>query len=54
MVIRQLRRRLGTLDAAVMARIDSLRKNEIEQLGEALIDFTCQVDLDHWLQLHPE
>jgi hypothetical protein len=52
MVMRQLRKRFGTLDAAIVSRIESLNKDDIEQLGEELLSFTGHGDLDRWLQLH--
>ena len=50
--MRQLRRRLGAIDAAVAARIERLRTDRLEELGEALFEFTNPADLDHWLQSH--
>ena len=52
MLLRQLRKRLGDLDAAVEAQIESLSADRLEQLGEALLDFNSLADLDAWLQPH--
>jgi hypothetical protein len=53
MVLRMLRKRFGTLDSAIVARIEALHKEDIEQLGEALFDFAGPADLDRWLESHP-
>ncbi len=49
-LLRQLRKRLGSLDPAVEAQIQSLAADRLEQLGEALLDFNALADLDAWLQ----
>ncbi len=49
MLLRQLRKRLGDLDAAVEAQIEGLAIERLEQLGEALLDFNSRADLDAWL-----
>ena len=48
-LLRQLRKRLGDLDAAVEAQIEGLAIERLEQLGEALLDFNSRADLDAWL-----
>ena len=52
MLLRQLRKRLGDLDAAVEEQIEGLSAERLEQLGEALLDFNSLADLDAWLQSH--
>ena len=50
LILRQLRRRLGPLDAAREAQIQSLSISELEALGEALLDFHNMAELTAWLQ----
>ena len=49
-ILRQLRKRLGRLDPATEERLDALSPDELEGLGEALLDFSCREDLDSWLR----
>lgn len=50
MVLRQLKRRLGTLTAAQQGRGERLSTADLGALGDALLDFATVADLDHWLQ----
>ncbi|HYQ90963.1 MAG TPA: Rpn family recombination-promoting nuclease/putative transposase [Candidatus Competibacteraceae bacterium] len=50
MILRQLRRRLGPLDTAQETQIQSLSVSELEELGEALLDFHNMAELTAWLQ----
>ena len=50
LVLRQLRRRFGTLTPAQETRIQALSVTDLEALGEALLDFQTAVDLTAWLQ----
>ena len=50
--LRQLQRRLGALEAETEARIRALSFEQIEQLGEALLDFNTPDDLAAWLREH--
>ncbi len=50
LVLRQLRRRFGTLTPAQETRIQALSVTELEALGEGLLDFQTAVDLTAWLQ----
>ena len=50
MVIRQLTRRFGTLEDALPARMRELSLEQLEDLGEALLDFSHRADLVDWLQ----
>jgi predicted transposase/invertase (TIGR01784 family) len=52
LLLRQLRRRLGPLAPAQETRIQALPVNELENLGEALLDFQTVADLTAWLQQH--
>ena len=51
-LLRQLRKRLGDLDPAAAEQIKGLSADRLEQLGEALFDFTSLADLVEWLQPH--
>lgn len=48
--LRLLQRRIGDLDAQTEARIRALSIEQLEQLGEALLDFTKPADLAAWLR----
>ena len=48
--IRQLRRRLGELPESQCSQIKSFPVSQLEDLGEALLDFQGIDDLDDWLQ----
>ena len=52
LLMRQLREKLGGLGGATAKRVEALPKNRLEELGVALLDFTCRGDLDAWLQSH--
>jgi hypothetical protein len=49
-VLRQLRKRLGELDLDTEHRIAALSADQLEQLGEALLDFDRPEALEAWLQ----
>ena len=48
-VFRQLRKRFAAMDADTEARIRQLWVEQLEELGEALLDFTRLADLTKWL-----
>jgi predicted transposase YdaD len=48
-VLRQLSRRCGQLSIAQQKKVRSLQINDIENLGEALLDFKGMADLEIWL-----
>jgi predicted transposase YdaD len=48
-VLRLLRRRLGTLTANEAAQVEQLSLAQLEELGEALLDFTNPGDFTQWL-----
>ena len=54
LVLRQLRKRLGALDERAESRIEALSAERLEELGEALLDFSSPDDLAIWLQEHSE
>ncbi|MBD2771009.1 DUF4351 domain-containing protein [Iningainema tapete] len=49
LVIRQLNRRLGEIDASLIQQVRELSIEQLEGLGEALLDFSSVADLQAWL-----
>ncbi|AUB40229.1 putative transposase YdaD [Nostoc flagelliforme CCNUN1] len=49
LVLRLLNRRIGEIDASLIERIKSLSLEQLENLGEALLDFSSVADLETWL-----
>lgn len=49
LVLRQLQRRVGELPQEVRGRVQTLSLEQLEALGEALLDFTTIGDLLNWL-----
>jgi Domain of unknown function (DUF4351) len=49
LVLRQLQKRVGDLPEDVRVRVQNLPLNQLEELGEALLDFTAIEDLFNWL-----
>jgi predicted transposase YdaD len=49
LIIRQITRRFGNLESVLIERIKLLSTEELEELGEALLDFTDVSDLVLWL-----
>lgn len=50
LVLRQLDRRVGMVPAELVARVEALPLEQLEALGEALLDFEAQGDLARWLE----
>lgn len=50
LILRQLTRRVGELPQQVRERIETLCLEQLENLGEALLDFTSMADLQAWLE----
>ncbi len=48
LVLRQLAKRVGELPQDVRQQVESLSLEQLENLGEALLDFTSMADLDAW------
>ncbi|MEH2105576.1 Rpn family recombination-promoting nuclease/putative transposase [Nostoc sp.] len=48
LILRQLTRRVGELPQEVLARIETLSLEQLENLGEALLDFQAIADLEAW------
>jgi predicted transposase YdaD len=49
LVMRQLTRRVGALPEDLQSQVEALPLAQLEELGEALLDFTCLADLVDWL-----
>jgi predicted transposase YdaD len=49
LVLRLLNRRLGQVTSSVEKQIRQLSVEQLEDLGEALLDFENEADLLHWL-----
>ncbi len=50
LVLRQLTRRVGELPQQVRECVETLELEQLENLGEALLDFTSMADLQAWLE----
>ena len=51
-VLRLLTRRFGVVEPRLTARIQQLSSSQIEELAEALLDFSTLNDLEDWLEAH--
>ncbi|MCC5619652.1 DUF4351 domain-containing protein [Nostoc sp. CHAB 5836] len=49
LIIRQLNRRFGEIDASLIERIRGLSIEQLSILGETLLDFSVVADLEAWL-----
>ncbi|MBD0302720.1 MAG: DUF4351 domain-containing protein, partial [Tolypothrix sp. T3-bin4] len=49
LVLRLLNRRIGEIDTSLIERIKGLSIEQLENLGEALLDFSNVADLETWL-----
>ncbi|WP_243146896.1 DUF4351 domain-containing protein [Scytonema sp. UIC 10036] len=50
LILRQLNRRVGKIDDTIVNRLGGLSVEELDTLGEALLDFTSMADLTNWLE----
>ncbi len=50
LISRLLNRRVGSLTPQLQQRLQDLSTTELEDLGEALLDFTAIADLDAWFE----
>jgi hypothetical protein len=48
--MRQIRRKFGQLDQEITTKITNLTLEQLERLGEELLDFQTIDDLKHWLE----
>jgi len=51
-ILKLLKKRLGELSPETTQLIQSLSVNQLENLSEALLDFSSMADLLNWLQLN--
>lgn len=49
-IVRQLNRRVGNVDDTIVNRLRGFSVEELDTLGEALLDFTSMADLTNWLE----
>jgi hypothetical protein len=54
LIIRQLNRRIGEIESSFIDTIRTLSIEQLELLGEALLDFSSVTDLEQWLENKPE
>ncbi|MGF1932878.1 MAG: DUF4351 domain-containing protein [Nostoc sp. ChiQUE02] len=47
---RQLKRRFGDIDASLVEQVRNLSAEQLEELGENLLDFSEVADLVAWLE----
>ncbi|BAY12333.1 DUF2887 domain-containing protein [Calothrix sp. NIES-2098] len=50
LILRQLKRRFGELNDELQTQIQALSLEQLEALGEELLDFSTLADLEGWLQ----
>jgi predicted transposase YdaD len=50
LVLRLLNRRIGSISPELSPKIRSLSLEQLENLGEALLDFQSLQDLEQWLE----
>jgi hypothetical protein len=50
LIIRLLNRRIGEIESSLIQRVQALSIEQLEELGEALLDFTSIGDVENWLQ----
>ncbi|MEA5619805.1 Rpn family recombination-promoting nuclease/putative transposase [Cronbergia sp. UHCC 0137] len=51
LILRQLNRKVGTIPNVLLSKIQLLSLEQIEALGEALLDFAVLADLETWLDV---
>jgi predicted transposase YdaD len=52
LILKQLTRKLGSISPEVRSRVNSLTIEQLESLGEDLLDFTQISDLLDWFDTH--
>ena len=52
LVTRLVQRRFGSVPAEVTERLDTLPSEQLDELGEALFDFSSLSELETWLTSH--
>ncbi|OCQ98762.1 hypothetical protein BCD64_22155 [Nostoc sp. MBR 210] len=54
LILRLLNRRLGEVEISLTEQIKRLSIEQLESLGEALLDFVTVADLEAWLSQHKD
>jgi len=54
LVKRQLKRRVGEIEKSLIKQVEALPVEELEELGEALLDFSTVANLEQWLKSKPK
>ena len=54
LILRQLNRRIGEIESSFIETIRTLTIEQLELLGEALLDFSSITDLEQWLESNSE
>jgi hypothetical protein len=54
LVKKQLKRRVGEIDKSLIEQVEALPIEALEELGEALLDFSIVTDLQKWLNSRPK
>ncbi|NJN57229.1 MAG: Rpn family recombination-promoting nuclease/putative transposase [Leptolyngbyaceae cyanobacterium SL_5_9] len=54
LILRQLTRKVGEVPATAKLQIEALNLTQLEELGEALLNFTTLADLSGWLERSPK
>ncbi|MDJ0728898.1 MAG: DUF4351 domain-containing protein [Crocosphaera sp.] len=52
LILRLLNRKVGELSPEVRQSLENLSIEELENLGEALLEFNSIADLENWLEIH--
>ncbi|BAY96493.1 hypothetical protein NIES37_04260 [Tolypothrix tenuis PCC 7101] len=50
LILKLLNRRLGNIPDVLLSQIQALSLEQLEAVGEALLDFSTLADLERWLQ----
>jgi predicted transposase/invertase (TIGR01784 family) len=54
LILRQLTRKVGQVPTTTKLQIEALSLTQLEELGEALLNFITQADLNGWLERSPK
>jgi flagellar biosynthesis/type III secretory pathway protein FliH len=54
LILRLLNRRLGNIDSSLIEQVQGLSIEQLEALGEALLDFSSVAELEVWLKQQKE
>ena len=49
--MRQIKHKFGEVNSALVEKIESLNSSQLEDLGEALLDFSTIDDLVNWFNI---